>query len=326
MDRERAPVYEHAVTASKSRRSPARFWIGVALLLLAAEAGARWLGFGHPLLYRGSASGYEPVPNQSVQRLRKRTTINNLGTRGPNTTPQPPSGTIRILSLGDSVANGGTQIDDEESYPLRLQAMLKGRFGARRVEVLNAAAGGWAVPNEARWLAAHGTLGAKFVILEVNEHDLDQAFVAADILDHNLSFPSHPPLTALGEIAARYIAPRLALAQPSADPGSLAGQFQAANVAPALGAVDAIRREAESRNARLIILYWDVRAPATGPAVAARARLFAWAKAARVPVVRPLLNARADANQLYRDGTHPNAAANLLIASQLATVLPALAQ
>ena len=222
-------------------------WAAVvmAVAVVAMELAGRFIGFGHPLLYKASVAGYELAANQTVNRLGRFTHINALGTRGPETTALPAEGIYRILILGDSVANGGTQINDEQTWPMQLQVVLTKR--GKPVEVVNAAAGGWAVENEAAWLAEHGTLGAKLIVLEVNEKDLDQPFAGQDVLDTNVSFPSKNPSTALGELTTRYILPRLGLGAASVDPGSTTGAFQPQNTKAVLDAVEKIRILAEAK-------------------------------------------------------------------------------
>lgn len=302
-----------------------RYWaLGLAGLGLAAELSARALGFGTPLLYRASASGYELVPDQTVRRLGKVTHVNAQGLRGPDLTPSVPAGVSRILILGDSVANGGTQINDSETIAAHLQDDL-GHSGIH-AQVTTAAAGGWAVPNEAVWLATHGTQSARLVVLEINEKDLEQPFVDASLLDHNVSFPSHAPISGLQEIVMRYALPRLGLLDPGADPGSTSGAHgNAASAAAMLEAVSQIDREVTGKGGRLIVLYWDIRMPQTPAVPAQRAALFQRLATLNVPVIRPELN-RINPPTGFRDDMHPNAVGNLAIAHALTpAVLAALA-
>ncbi len=127
-------------------------WVAMVLVVaaIAMELVGRFLGFGHPLLYKASVAGYELVAGQTVNRLGKITHITALGTRGAETTPLPVDGIFRILTLGDSVADGGTQINDEETWPSQLQVMMA--KAGKPIEVVNAAAAGWSVQNEAAWL------------------------------------------------------------------------------------------------------------------------------------------------------------------------------
>ncbi|HZU64218.1 MAG TPA: hypothetical protein VFF98_11080 [Novosphingobium sp.] len=272
------------------------------------------MGFGNPLIYRSSASGYELVPGQRVNRLGKITTINDLGGRGPALPRQPSADRLRVLSIGDSVANGGTQINDEQTYPMLTGACL--RTAGLPAEVLNVAAGGWAVQNEAAWLKAHGVFGARVVLLEVNEKDLDQAFGDASLLDRNPSFPSHRPATGLSEILFRYALPRFGLGV-AADPGSTAGAFNAANVGAVMNAIGEIKSLSDAAGARMAILYWDPLMSGAAGAGRAREQLFAWANGHGVQIIRPQLNRRRDAPGLFRDGIHPNERGNAIIASAI---------
>ena len=283
--------------------------------VVAMELAGRFVGLGHPLLYKASVAGYEMVPNQTVNRMGKVTHINALGTRGPQTAPLPAEGIYRILILGDSVAHGGTSINDDQTWPMQLQAALTKR--GKPVEVVNAAAGGWAVENEAAWLAEHGALGAKLIVLEVNEKDLDQPFAGQDVLDANVSFPSKNPSTALGELTTRYILPRVGLGGASADPGSTAGVFKPQNTSAVLGAVEKIRSVAEAQGAKFAILYWDIRLPASPQVIPARNRLLAYAKQHGIRVIRPDLNKDGKGGHFFRDDIHPNVEGNAAIAAAL---------
>lgn len=277
-----------------------------------AELAGRALGFGRPLLYRAAASGYEPAPGQSVHRLSNHVTINALGMRGPATSAMPRPGKKRVLLLGDSVAFGTTMTDDAKTIPALTQAAL----APHPIEMLNASAGGWALENERRWLGEHGTFGADLVVLELNQSDLTQGSSSSAILDVNANFPSRNPPGALYEIVTRYLAPRLHLAQAAHDPGSTAG----ADIAPEAGiqaTVQSIRAMAIASGAKFMILYWDMRDPTT-TAPDRRERLFAWARAHGVAIVRPQLAQRPDADKLFIDAAHPNASGNALIAKALA--------
>jgi len=279
----------------------------------AGEIAARSAGFGKPLLYQSSAAGYEPRPNQHVARLGKITNINSSGTRGPELAAQPAG--LRVLSLGDSVANGGTQVNDDETYPALFGTLL-----ARtkpKAEVVNASAGGWSVLNEAAWLKLHGTLGARLVVLEVNDRDLDQSFVGPEILDQHPSFPSHRPLSGLGEILFRYALPRTGLVPSAADPGSTGGDFQENHARVTLDAIGEIKNFAQNHGARLALLYWDARLPVSAPQQKARNELLAWASAQGVTVIRPQLNTSPTADKYFRDQIHPSVEGNRIVAKML---------
>ncbi len=299
----------------KSR--PTQLAVSVVAALLLAEVGLRLLGFGHPLIYEASSAGYELAPSQTSTRLGKTVHVNALGLRGPESTPMPVAGVTRFLSLGDSVANGGAQINDNQTYPARVQTDLR-NLGVN-AEVLNASAGGWAIENERNWLREHGTLGASAILLEINEKDLDQSYVNSTILGANPSFPVQYPTTAIGELIGRYVLPKLGLAKPAADPGSTAGGTNSEAEIDMLAAVTDIEEIAAHNKAKLIIMYWDPHLGAPAPeTVATREKLFAYTQRLGIPVVRPDLSALPTWKTNFRDAMHPNATGNLIIAKELA--------
>ena len=167
----------------------------LSIVIVISEIFARYLGFGYPILYRQSSAGYEIKSNQSSTRLFKTSHYNNFGMRGRDVTELPIQGTKRILTLGDSVNNGGSQINDEQTFQSQLEMLYSN--SKIPTEILNASAGGWSVQNEFKWLLSHGIYGASTVVIEINEKDLDQRFEDSNILDSNVSFPSHRPVLAL---------------------------------------------------------------------------------------------------------------------------------
>jgi hypothetical protein len=82
--------------------------------------------------------------------------INSQGLRGAEATYEKPSGTIRILNLGDSVAMGWG-IREEDTYGRRLEQLLNDRgSGNPRYEVINAGIPGWNQANALAYLQAEG--------------------------------------------------------------------------------------------------------------------------------------------------------------------------
>jgi lysophospholipase L1-like esterase len=99
--------------------------------------------------------------------------INRQGLRGPEVEPLPPGG-LRILVLGDSFAFG-VGAEQEESYPARLEEILRNR--GVRAQVLNAGVPGYSVPDAVTWFQAHGkALDPDVVLLTVfTGNDLQDA-------------------------------------------------------------------------------------------------------------------------------------------------------
>lgn len=78
--------------------------------------------------------------------------INKAGLRGQEVGPKAP-GTFRLLALGDSFTFG-VGASEEESYPARLQEILRSR--GISAQVLNAGAPGFGVPDAVAWYRRWG--------------------------------------------------------------------------------------------------------------------------------------------------------------------------
>jgi len=102
-----------------------------------------------------------------------RVTINSLGLRdvgGPQTLPAIKD-KYRILTLGDSMTFG-LFVDDKDTYPYRLQAILDAR--GKRAAVLNAGVGGGVLSDYLYYLKVKGlALKPDMVIISFCENDLE---------------------------------------------------------------------------------------------------------------------------------------------------------
>ena len=98
--------------------------------------------------------------------------INKAGLRGPEVGPGG-TGTFRVLALGDSFTFG-VGASQEESYPARLQEILRSR--GTDAQVLNAGAPGFGVPDAVAWYQRWGRpLNPDAIVLAV--------FVGNDLQD-----------------------------------------------------------------------------------------------------------------------------------------------
>jgi lysophospholipase L1-like esterase len=90
---------------------------------------------------------------------------NSEGFRGAERTPGPKSpGVFRIVCVGDSITFG-FNVDQPDTYPLRLQALLEERHPGRRIEVVNTGVPGWSWLQGLRFLELQGfTLDPDLVI------------------------------------------------------------------------------------------------------------------------------------------------------------------
>ena len=103
-------------------------------------------GAGYTLMKPGSHYEWQSIPVD----------INSHGLRGPETPYEKPDSTVRILSLGDSVAMGWG-VRAEDTYGHQLQVFLNRQgINDQRYEVINAGVPGWNLENELAFLRAEG--------------------------------------------------------------------------------------------------------------------------------------------------------------------------
>lgn len=183
--------------------------VAIALLLL-LELGLRFLvGFGNPLIYISDQQiGYLLAPNQRTRRFGNRIEINQYSMRGKAIAPERFASTLRVLLLGDSIANGGWWTDQSEIISQiiadRLKSTLVGtKF--QQVEVLNASANSWGPRNELAYLRRFGTFEAQVVILLINTDDLFAAAPTSMPVGRDRNYPDRKPILGLGEFFSRYL-------------------------------------------------------------------------------------------------------------------------
>lgn len=299
--------------------------IGCVVLLCAlvsSELICRALGLGQPVLYETTAYGYRVQANQNLRRFGNRILYNSFGLRSGPTTALPAEGVLRVLCVGDSITNGGAVTDQDDTYPYRLQRLLS--VGGRQVEVLNASAPGWAIANEAGWLRENGTLHSHVVLLTIGTTDLSQSIASAEIVDHHPSFPGNAPSLAIEELLLRYALPRL-LRQSFADPGAGDSVGVLPDPGEAVAQVLSIVDYARQRDVMPLVMYVERpgQAELSDSYVAAgKSLLFETLKEHRVPYLdtRDSIE-RAGGVSLFRDGLHPNAEGNRVLAQVAANLL-----
>jgi len=194
-------------------------------LVLMLEVGLRaLLGLGNPLIYLADAEiGYRLAPNQRTRRFGNRIAINEYSMRSPPISLKRSPSTLRVLLLGDSVANGAWWTDQAKTISSLIEAQLEGMVGEvtgeslkiqpffERVEVLNASANSWGPPNELAYLKRFGTFEAQAVVLLINTDDLFATAPTSAPVGRDRNYPNHKPLLALGEVFRRYLLPALPL-------------------------------------------------------------------------------------------------------------------
>lgn len=180
----------------------------VALGIGAIEIGLRlFFGFGKPPLYIADPqTGYRLTPNQRTKRFGNVFEINEYSMRGPAIAPQPDPQTLRVLLLGDSIANGGWWTDQSETIAVQLQQHLSAapRPAYPAVEVLNASANSWGPRNELAYLAKFGTFDSQVVLLLLNTDDLFATAPTSLQVGRDRAYPNRYPPLAIVEVLGRF--------------------------------------------------------------------------------------------------------------------------
>src|SRR5665213_1767020 len=184
------------------------FAVAVLVVLVLTEVCLRiFFGLGSPpLVYSSPKFGYAFVPNQSLKRSGHPIFYNEAGLRSQAIRPLSGA-SYRVLCVGGSVTNGGALIDQEETYPSQLEAILKSK--GQNVQVLNASAVGWDFSNEYAFLQDKGLFDAKVVVIEVGTRQLFQLSTETSIVGLDPNLPDRNPSTAIGEVLERYVMPRV---------------------------------------------------------------------------------------------------------------------
>ncbi|MGB3291553.1 MAG: SGNH/GDSL hydrolase family protein [Phormidesmis sp.] len=284
-------------------------------------------GFGNPPLYvADEGMGYVLAPNQRLRRFGNRIHINEYAMRSAAVSSLPAPDTLRLLLLGDSLANGSWWTDQADILSARiayhLQAALPKPY--QQVEALNASANSWGPRNELAYLERYGTFGAGVLILMLNTDDLFGTQPTSLQVGRDRSYPSQKPSSAIAEVIGRYLKknqPILGLEEIQSEGGDRVGKN--------LDAISAIHSYATATDAKFILVLSPLKRELPGPRdyeIVARTRLKDWATAANIPYLDllPVYQQHPDAESLYRDHIHLSPVGNELVSEAIAQVIPPL--
>ncbi len=298
------------------------------------------LGFGNPLIYIADAEcGYLLAPNQRVRRLGNRIEINEYSMRTGAIAPSPAAETLRVLLLGDSVANGGwwthqtDTISEIMARLLRLQLQhlasdpqLGSQVNYSNFEVLNCSANSWGPRNQLAYAKRFGVFGAKALVLLLNTDDLFASAPCALVVGRDRSYPDRKPRSATLELLSRYllpVAPTAQLPPPVATSGDVVGCN--------LEAIRQIQKIAVSANVEFLLAVTPKRGELGGPGprdweVKARARLAELVETEKITYIDflPIFNCAAEFPTLYRDSIHLSPQGNQLVSKTISRQIVAL--
>ena len=131
-------------------------YLGIVLLMLLGicEGGLRlraWMKYGSAaaglrdpkLTYDAAADLNVPRPGYEIKGANIHIKINSLGFRGDEFTVEKPANTFRIVALGASTTFSAEVSSNHAIWTHRLQEKLQAAYPSRRIEVINAAVGGY---------------------------------------------------------------------------------------------------------------------------------------------------------------------------------------
>ncbi|HIK29206.1 MAG: SGNH/GDSL hydrolase family protein [Oscillatoriaceae bacterium SKW80] len=287
------------------------------IIYLTIEVILRVFGFGETIIYIPDEKiGYIPAPNQRLRRLGNRMEINEYSMRSPPLA-LTDAATLRVLLLGDSVANGGWWTDEENTISAMLARQITSAV-KQKVEVLNASANSWGPRNQLAYLQRFGTFEARAVVLLLNTDDLFATAPTSQVVGRDRNYPNRQPPLAVVEVFSRYLWRK--------EPEELkAARAEGGDrVARNLDAIRQVLEIASQKNAYFLLamtpLLREIGEP--GPRdyeKQARRRLTAFTQSAQIPYIDflALFNATSDPKALYRDHIHLSPSGNEFVSKAL---------
>lgn len=288
-------------------------WTIVALLAVIGgmELFARfYLGLGDPpLLIADPKIEYMFKPSQDVRRFGNRILYNAYSMRNPDfPRHKDDPREVRVMVIGDSVVNGGSQTDHRDLATTRLQERLSATL-RRPVIVGNISAASWGPVNMLEYVRKFGLFDADVLVIVLSGHDYGDAPTYEAVVDVHPSFPSRRPMLAVEEALTRYLLPRLlGAAGPDAGVPSQESPEQSA-IELSLSALNELIGLARESGADVLVAqYWDL-AEMSGPLDEGHGMIRDVAEAAGASVIQvgpAFRDAIARGEQPFRDVIHPN--------------------
>ena len=286
------------------------------------ELGLRLLlGFGNPPIYLADEEiGYLLAPNQRSRRFGNLIQINEYSMRSPSVAPLPPSGTLRILLLGDSIANGGWWTPQDKTISAAIGKQLRALVSNNKVEVLNASANSWGPRNELAFARRKGTFGAGVIVLLINTDDLFARAPSSVGVGRDRNYPANKPPLALVELFNRYLLPAPPIPAAPKETGDI--------VRRNLEAIRDLQHLATQTKSQLLLAMTPLRRETgdTGPREyerKARERLLELTQKQNISYIDflPRFNSIEQPATLYRDHIHLSSSGNQLVSETICKAL-----
>jgi GDSL-like Lipase/Acylhydrolase family len=295
----------------------------IAALFVMIEVGLRSLfGFGNPLIYVGDDKiGYLLAPNQRTRRFGNRIEINQYSMRSAPIEKTASPSTLRVLLLGDSIANGGWWTDQDNtisSLMMRsLNAVNTDKY--QEIEVLNASANSWGPRNELAYLQRFGTFNAEAIVLLINTDDLFATTPTSLPVGRDRNYPDSKPALALVEVFERYVTKQKLIPELKAVQDEK-GDRIGINL-EAISKIQALTRE---NNCQFLLVMTPLLREIGKPGsrdyeITARQRLKDFTEAQQITYIDllPTFNAIKEPKAIYQDHIHFNLQGNQLLREKI---------
>ncbi len=174
-------------------------------LLITAELTARfYLGLGDvPVYIEDKHFEYIYAPNQDVKRFGNSILTNEFSMRSK---PLTNKDEIRILKIGDSIINGGSQTDQDSLASSILEEELSQKFEFN-VRVLNVGANSWGPDNAFEYIRKFGHFNSSMLVLVFSSHDYYDHMHFQKVVGIHPAWPKEKPFLALCDGFSKYFLP-----------------------------------------------------------------------------------------------------------------------
>jgi len=288
----------------------------ILVVVVVLEIGLRSLfGFGNPLIYVADEQiGYLLAPNQRTRRFGNRIEINQYSMRGDAIAKIPAPSTLRVLLLGDSIANGGwwTDRDNTISSLMMRSLALATNSNYQQVEVLNASANSWGPRNELAYLQKFGNFNAQVIVLLINTDDLFATAPSSLQVGRDRNYPDSKPSLALIEVWQRYLTKQKPIPEMKAIHNE-AGDRVGINL-EAIGKIQELSRQNHSEFLLVMTpLLREIGEPGSRDyEIKARQRLKDFAQTQQIQYIDflPIFNSNSEVKSLFHDHIHLNLKGN----------------
>ncbi|MCV3216776.1 SGNH/GDSL hydrolase family protein [Plectonema radiosum NIES-515] len=294
----------------------------IAALFVMIEVGLRSLfGFGNPLIYIGDDRiGYLLAPNQRTRRFGNRIEINQYSMRSAPI-EKTASSSMRVLLLGDSIANGGWWTDQDNTISSLMMRSLRAKNISKyqEMEVLNASANSWGPRNELAYLQQFGTFNAQAIVLLINTDDLFATAPTSLPVGRDRNYPDSKPALALVEVFERYVTKQKLIPELQAVQDEK-GDRVGINL-EAISKIQALTRE---NNCQFLLVMTPLLREIGKPGsrdyeITARQRLKDFTEAQQITYIDflPTFNAIKEPKAIYQDHIHFNLQGNQLVREKI---------